>query len=163
MSNNKPAYEIRTASGRVLGPWESHYGEITDSNLLVWLNKHNRRLGAKNRLLERVEVIKVNIGRCVAYIAPNYPNKTNFVKVIVTGTHVNTRLFIKETEVYKTLQVISDIHGNFSKGEASLSVDMRKVRIDSPKARKLSAILDTIKQAGLKKLEQCKALVKQAA
>lgn len=168
MKQNNSAYIIRTKSGKDLGPWEPHYGEPTESNLLIWFNKYNRRVGHKNRLLEPVEIIKANINRWVSSYSPTIPNKTNFVKVIVTGTHVNARLFIKENEVYKTLQEITecttlDRGRRFGDFIPAITVSMRKVRINTATARKLSVILEKIKQAGLKQIEHCRMLVRQAA
>lgn len=77
----------------------------------------------------------------------------NYVKIIVKSNYVDLRLFIKENETFKVLELIRSIHGHTKAGAHdyspyrghyqrppnNLHVSLRKVRIDNKRARATGA------------------------
>lgn len=73
----------------------------------------------------------------------------NYVKIIVTSNYANLRLFVKENETYKALELIRSIHdnakaeqhdyspyrGHYKRPANNLLVEMRRVRIDIQRKR----------------------------
>lgn len=84
----------------------------------------------------------------------------NYIKIIAGNEHFNIRLFVKEKDCYLVLKTIRDIHLSLpttctihrysGRWEGTpLSVNIRRVRVDSQKTRKyrranekLAAIVD---------------------
>lgn len=88
----------------------------------------------------------------------------NYVKIIVKSNYCDLRLFIKERETLKALDLIRDIHnnsgagcmdytpyrGHYKKPENELRVSMRKVRIEK---KFLSKTLNAISERSFNSLE----------
>lgn len=67
---------------------------------------------------------------------------TNYVKVVVSFNGAITKLFIKENNVYEMLKGLRDAHSEKSMYQVdTLSVSMRKVRIENRKATLLAPVI----------------------
>lgn len=72
----------------------------------------------------------------------NYKS-TNYVKVLVAFNGTITSLFVKENNTYEMLKALRDKHSEKSFYNVStLSVSMRKVRIENRRAQALPQIIE---------------------
>jgi hypothetical protein len=70
-----------------------------------------------------------------------YPPTTNYVKITGTVSGQPVKLFVKETHVYKVLDKISKVDGQWKQDCQSTSISMRKVQLPNTMKKRIEPIL----------------------